>query len=602
MASAEHDPDMTVHLPGATAPAPAAALRPGELPDDDQGNALPAGTRMGEFELLSMVGEGGFGIVYLAQDHSLHRRVALKEYMPSALAARTQAMTVSVRSRRHAETFEAGLRSFINEARLLAQFDHPSLIKVYRFWEANGTAYMVMPYYVGRTLAATLKSLPAPPDEVWLRSLLVPVLDALEVMHRADTYHRDIAPDNIMILEDGRPVVLDLGAARRVIGDMTQALTVILKTGYAPIEQYGEMPGVKQGPWTDLYALGSVVYFAITRQTPPQSITRVMTDKYVPLAQTVAGHYSPAFLEAIDACLAVLPQHRPQSIAALRALLAATPAPVPAPAPAPVPVPMPVPALDPIRRPAPPQAEGDATVMRPAPTAQSAPPTVSAPAPAPAPMPRPQTTVPVVATPDASRGNGRWIAGGVVALLGVGGLAYTLMRPAALPTPAPIAPAPPAAVVAPPPPVAPVVAAPTAPAVEAPVATSPVAPPPPAVQPRPPAPAPAIAPTPAPVAKVERPAVKPAPAPAPATKAATAPTAPRAETSAIDDEKPPLAPQGYPDNPAWTTSGRQPKVVRVAPPSPDYVTQVKCNDLLQKSALGDPVTAADREFIRKECR
>jgi len=265
---------------------------------------------------------------------------------------------VSVRSRRHAETFEAGLRSFINEARLLAQFDHPSLIKVYRFWEANGTAYMVMPYYTGRTLSATLKALPAPPDELWLRSLLAPVLDALEVMHRADTYHRDIAPDNIMVLESGRPVILDLGAARRVIGDMTQALTVILKTGYAPIEQYGEMPGVKQGPWTDLYALGSVLYFAITGQTPPQSITRVMTDKYQPLAEVAAGRYSAPFLEAIDACLAVLPQHRPQNIAALRARLAAEPAPAP---PVPAPAPKPAPGRSPQSQPgAPPNpAPGD---------------------------------------------------------------------------------------------------------------------------------------------------------------------------------------------------------------------------------------------------
>jgi len=573
----------------------------GELPDDDFGNALPVGTRMGEFELLSMIGEGGFGIVYLAQDHSLHRRVALKEYMPSSLAARTQAMTVSVRSRRHAETFEAGLRSFINEARLLAQFDHPSLIKVYRFWEANGTAYMVMPYYVGRTLAATLKTLPAPPDEVWLRSLLAPVLDALEVMHRADTFHRDIAPDNIMILEDGRPVVLDLGAARRVIGDMTQALTVILKTGYAPIEQYGEMPGVKQGPWTDLYALGSVVYFAITGHTPPQSVTRVMTDKYVPLAQAVAGHYSPAFLEAIDACLAVLPQHRPQNIAALRAMFAATVAPAPAPT---VPMPSPVPA----------PTDDDVTVIRPFTTLQPPPPpqpvppppTVAAPVPvpppSPAPAPRPQTTVPVVPTPDASRGNGRWIAGGVVALLGAGGLAYTLMRPAALPAPAPVAPPAPATVVAPPPPpAAPVVAAPATPVVEAPAAAaSPVAPSP-AVQPKPPAPTP----VPAPTAKVEKPVIKPAPAPAPAPtpKPAAAHATPRAEAAnTAEDDKPPLSPQGHPDNPVWTPSGRPPKVVRVAPPSPDYVTQVKCNDLLQKSALGDPVTAADRDFIRKECR
>ena len=564
------DPDCTVLRLPDTPPVP------GELPDDEFGNALPAGTRMGEFELLSMIGEGGFGIVYLAQDHSLHRQVAIKEYMPSALAARTQAMTVSVRSRRHAETFEAGLRSFVNEARLLAQFDHPSLIKVYRFWEANGTAYMVMPLYRGKTLTATLKALPAPPDELWLRSLLAPVLDALEVMHRADTCHRDIAPDNIMVLEDGRPVVLDLGAARRVIGDMTQALTVILKTGYAPIEQYGEMPGVKQGPWTDLYALGSVVYFAITGQTPPQSVTRVMTDKYVPLAQAVAGHYSPAFLEAIDACLAVLPQHRPQSVAALRALFAATPAPAPVPI-APLPVPAPSPAPTPEATPLPPLPSVAATV--------------------PAPPPRPAQPRPAAAAPSqpATRGgHGRWIAGAVVALLGAGGVAYTLTRPAAMPTlPAP-APAAPAVVVAP---------APS----EVPVAVTPApVPPPPAPAPPPPAPLPPTqtpvpVPSPKPVDKVAK-TEKPANLPVPAPKPKPTPTAPQPDAAPLaSDDKPSLSPQGYPENPAWSPNGRPPKVVRVNPPSPDYVTQVKCNDLLQKSALGDPVTAADREFIRKEC-
>ena len=120
-------------------------------PAEDTGT-LPVGLRLGEFELTSVVGIGGFGIVYLAQDHSLGRRVALKEYMPSSLAMHRDQTQVTVKSERHRDTFQAGLRSFVNEARLLAQFDHPSLLKVYRFWEDNGTAYMVMPFYEGLTL------------------------------------------------------------------------------------------------------------------------------------------------------------------------------------------------------------------------------------------------------------------------------------------------------------------------------------------------------------------------------------------------------------------------------------------------------------------
>ena len=283
------------------------------------GNMLPVGFYLGEFEITSVLGEGGFGIVYLAEDHSLGRRVALKEYMPSSLAQRVGGTQVSVKSERHRETFEAGLKSFVNEARLLAQFDHASLVKVYRFWEANGTAYMVMPFYEGITLKDELKAMGAPPDEAWLRDLLEPLSEALAVIHTEQCYHRDIAPDNVILLRgSNRPLLLDFGAARRVIGDMTQALTVILKPGYAPVEQYAEVPGMKQGPWTDVYALAAVVYYAITGKTPPTSVGRLMNDNYVPMTQAGAGRYSPDFLAAIDRALIVRPEQRTQSIDDLR--------------------------------------------------------------------------------------------------------------------------------------------------------------------------------------------------------------------------------------------------------------------------------------------
>lgn len=287
---------------------------------EDHGNGLPLGSTIAEFEITQVLGEGGFGIVYLATDHSLQRRVALKEYMPSSLVTRTGATAVQVKSARHRETFEAGLKSFINEARLLASFDHPSLVKVYRFWEANGTAYMVMPFYEGRTLKDHLRDLGKPPDEAWLRDLLAPLTQALEVIHADQCYHRDIAPDNVILLGNShqRPLLLDFGAARRVIGDMTQALTVILKPGYAPVEQYAEIPDMKQGAWTDVYALAAVVYFAITGKTPPPSVGRMLNDTYVPLAQAAAGRYDARFLEALDRALAVRAEARTPSIAQLR--------------------------------------------------------------------------------------------------------------------------------------------------------------------------------------------------------------------------------------------------------------------------------------------
>ena len=297
----------------------AAAVAP---PADDSGH-LPVGTMLAEFRLTELIGEGGFGVVYKAFDTSLEREVALKEYMPSSLAQRIGSGTqVQVKSERYRETFEAGRESFVKEAKMLASFDHPSLVKVYRFWEANGTAYMVMPLLKGTTLKDVLRDMKRAGqaiDEAWLRGVLGQITEALQVIHTEQVYHRDIAPDNVMFLpEKGRWLLLDFGAARRVISEQTQALTVILKPGYAPVEQYAEIPGMKQGAWTDVYALAAVVYFAIVGKTPPPSVGRILNDTYRPLAESAADRFSVGFLTAIDRALAVRPEHRTQSIGELR--------------------------------------------------------------------------------------------------------------------------------------------------------------------------------------------------------------------------------------------------------------------------------------------
>jgi serine/threonine protein kinase len=285
------------------------------------GHTLPTGTYLRDYEITGLIGEGGFGIVYLAWDHSLQRKVAIKEYMPASMASRVAGSSaIVVKSERHLDTFKAGLKSFVNEARLLARFDHASLVKVYRFWEENGTAYMAMPFYEGPTLKTALAELGHAPSEAELRAWLNPLLDALTVMHAAQCFHRDIAPDNILLTSAG-PLLLDFGAARRVIGDMTHALTVVLKPGYAPIEQYGDVASMSQGAWTDIYALACVVYYAITGKTPMSSVERLMDDRLEPLAVTAAGRYGDGFLRAIDAALAVKPQDRPQTEARFRALL-----------------------------------------------------------------------------------------------------------------------------------------------------------------------------------------------------------------------------------------------------------------------------------------
>ena len=284
-------------------------------------DALPPGTRFGEFEILRVLGVGGFGIVYLARDHSLEREVALKEYMPASLAARGAGPQITVRSSSFAETYAIGLRSFINEARLLARFDHPSLVKVYRFWEDNATAYMVMPFLQGVTLRDARRGMPHAPDEAWIRSVLTPILSALELLHREGVYHRDIAPDNILLPRDGPPVLLDFGAARRVISDRTQSLTAILKPSYAPIEQYAEMTQLRQGPWTDIYALGAVVHYLLFGVPPAPATARAVQDDGDATETRVVPGVSPRFLEAMSWMLAIRPNQRPQSGEQLRAVL-----------------------------------------------------------------------------------------------------------------------------------------------------------------------------------------------------------------------------------------------------------------------------------------
>ena len=284
-------------------------------------NCLPIGTRLADFEITGVLGEGGFGIVYMAFDHSLQRSVAIKEYMPGPLAVRADDHSVTVRAERHQDTFDLGLKSFINEARFLAQFDHPSLVKVYRFWEQNQTAYTAMQYYEGRTIKDIVANSPEVVTEAWCMRVMKQILGALETLYTMQLLHRDVSPDNIIVQENGDAVLLDFGSARQIIGDMTRGLTVILKPGYAPIEQYAGDASLPQGPFTDIYALAAVMYFAIIKEPPPTSIARMIKDPMTPLASRGIEGFGEGFLCALDGALAVPAQERPQTIDAFRALL-----------------------------------------------------------------------------------------------------------------------------------------------------------------------------------------------------------------------------------------------------------------------------------------
>ena len=268
-------------------------------------------------QILRVIAVGGFGIVYLARDHSLDRDVALKEFMPSRLVGRQDGERVAVRSAADGQTFELSLQSFVNEAKLLAKISHPSVVKVYRFLEANGTAYMAMPYLPGPTLKNVRRSMTEPPTEAWLRSVIDPLLDALAKLHAEGLYHRDIAPDNVLLTEAGLPVLLDFGAARHLIGDRTQSPTAVLKPHYAPIEQYAESGKLRQGAWTDLYALGALTKYLLDGSPPPASTARSIHDEMEALANRRIAGVSTRFLAAIDWALAVRPQDRPQTVEAL---------------------------------------------------------------------------------------------------------------------------------------------------------------------------------------------------------------------------------------------------------------------------------------------
>ena len=246
--------------------------------------------------------------------------VAVKEYYPIDFGDRDATMSVRPKSERHKPTFDKGRTNFLEEARTLARFEHPSIVRVSRVFETNSTAYMVMRFEQGMSLEGWLRSLERSPSQNELDLLVAPLLDALEIMHAADFLHRDIAPDNIIVRADGTPVLLDFGAARRAVAEMSRSLTGIVKAGYSPHEQYAS-DGRLQGPWSDLYAFGATLYRAVTGKPPEESMLRVDEDSMRPAVEAARGDYRREFLAAIDACLKVRHAERPRSVAQLRPML-----------------------------------------------------------------------------------------------------------------------------------------------------------------------------------------------------------------------------------------------------------------------------------------
>jgi len=299
-----------------TSIAPAGGVSSAGDPDRDFA-ALAPGRMVGRYEILSILGQGGFGMTYRARDDRLHRDVAIKEYLPSALAVRQDGVSVLPRSTKVAEDFAWGRQRFVDEGRTLATLQRaPAIVRVFDFLEANGTAYIVMELVPGDTLESRLKAGPLSPAEV--DRILWPLLDGLEQVHGTGFLHRDIKPANILLDAEGRPTLIDFGASRIAMAGRTAAMTAIFTPGYAAAEQ---MTSARQGPWTDIYGVAATLHHAIAGSPPPGSFDRALDDEYVALGQRAPAGFAPALLAGIDAGLALRAADRPQSIADWRRLL-----------------------------------------------------------------------------------------------------------------------------------------------------------------------------------------------------------------------------------------------------------------------------------------
>ena len=291
--------------------------------------ALPVQTVLvGDYRIQRVLGAGGFGVTYLADEMALSRAVTIKEYFPSDFAARTDGIEAAPRSSDCAGDFKWGLDRFLDEAQTLAKFDHPNIVRVFRYFRANQTGYMVLKFEEGQSLKGWLKGLGRAPRQNELDVIVAPLLDALELIHKADFLHRDIAPDNIIIRKDGAPVLIDFGSARGEIAAHSKTVSALVKPGYSPYEQYAERSS-QQGAWSDIYALAATLYHAVTGKRPPDAPSRMLKDEYVPARTAAIGGYRAGFLNAIDKALKLDVEARPRSVAAWRGDLLAPDPPKP---------------------------------------------------------------------------------------------------------------------------------------------------------------------------------------------------------------------------------------------------------------------------------
>jgi serine/threonine protein kinase len=285
--------------------------------------SLPDNFELYEFKLEKVLGQGGFGITYLALDMNLMQHVAIKEYYPREFANRDSTFTIhAVGNTEDKDTFTWGLKRFLDEARVLAQLSHPNVISIKRFFESHGTAYLVMEYCDGKPLDEITRD-HGPLNESELNGILFPLLDGLEHVHGKAFLHRDIKPSNIFIRKNGSPVLLDFGAAKHEMTSHSRSVTSLATAGYAPFEQYSTKG--KQGTWSDIYGLAATIYRVISGIKPQDAPDRMLEDTLLPATELLKGKFSNNLLRALDKALAIRPEARPQTIAEFRSLITEQP-------------------------------------------------------------------------------------------------------------------------------------------------------------------------------------------------------------------------------------------------------------------------------------
>lgn len=281
-------------------------------------NALKPGFELHWYGFREVLGQGGFGITYIAYDRNLAHEVAIKEYMPVDLATRASDNSVVPLGPEYEQRYQWGLERFIEEARTLAQFEHPNIVRVRNVFKKNNTAYMVMDYELGESLQEILSRRKVL-DENDIATVIFPIIDGMKLVHAHGFIHRDIKPANIFIRVDGDPVLLDFGSARQALEKGKNSMTSLFSKGYAPIEQYATNED-EQGPWTDIYALGATMFRAIVGIPPTDAIDRSTAisitgrDSYVSTREIGAGKYSKALLRAVDHAMEFNRMDRPQTI------------------------------------------------------------------------------------------------------------------------------------------------------------------------------------------------------------------------------------------------------------------------------------------------